>query len=248
MSDKYIHEPSFRPRLRGQIEKAYNKLTRKESRILIIGDIHEPFCLQDYLEFCLTQYKEHNCNQVIFIGDIIDNHYSSFHGTDPEGMGGTKELAMTIEKVAEWYKAFPKATVIIGNHDRIIMRKAFASDVPAQWIRGYNEVLKTPNWNWTERIVFDNVQYIHGESGQAKAKAKNDMMSTVQGHLHSLAYIEWFAGIHNNIFAMQVGCGVDVESYAMAYAKGFKKPVISCGIVIGGHTAINVLMNTRKKK
>jgi hypothetical protein len=42
---------------------------------------------------------------------------------------------------------------------------------------------------------------------------------------------------------MQVGCGVDGGSYAAAYAKNFKKQAIGCGVVIGGHTAINCLMN-----
>jgi len=41
---------------------------------------------------------------------------------------------------------------------------------------------------------------------------------------------------------MQVGCGVDWKSYATAYAKNFKKQAIGCGVVIGGKTAINELM------
>ena len=41
---------------------------------------------------------------------------------------------------------------------------------------------------------------------------------------------------------MQVGCGVDHHSYAMAYAKAGKKPAIGCGVVIDGKTAINELM------
>ena len=45
--------------------------------ILVIGDLHEPFCLDGYLDFCLEQYETYNCNQVIFIGDILDNHVFS---------------------------------------------------------------------------------------------------------------------------------------------------------------------------
>ena len=41
---------------------------------------------------------------------------------------------------------------------------------------------------------------------------------------------------------MQVGCGIDFSSYAMAYAKAGKKPAIACGVVIGGRTAINEAM------
>ena len=43
-------------------------------------------------------------------------------------------------------------------------------------------------------------------------------------------------------WAMQVGCGLDRETYAAAYAKHYKKQAIGCGVVIGGHTAINCLM------
>ena len=231
----------FRPRLKGNKKKAFEYFTKKERRILVIGDIHAPFVLDGYLDFCQETYAKHNCNQVIFIGDILDNHYSSFHQTDPNGLGGGQELEYAIEKVQEWYKAFPVADVLIGNHDRIIMRKAIDSDVPQQWIKSYNEVLGT-TWNWIERIVYDGVQYVHGEGGTARTKAKNDMMSTVQGHIHTQCYTEWLVGRNFRVFGMQVGCGIDGGSYAAAYAKHFKKQAVGCGVVLGGHTAINCLM------
>jgi hypothetical protein len=140
--------------------------------ILVIGDLHEPFCLDGYLEWCKEQYKIHNCNQVIFIGDIMDNHAYSFHEPDPDGMSAGLELEKTIEKVSKWYEAFPYADVMIGNHDRMAARKAFSGGIPAAWIKSYNEVLGTPNWNWCESIVYDDVLYEHGEGGQAAAKLR----------------------------------------------------------------------------
>jgi len=234
-------ESDFRPRLKGNTKAAYDNFTKKERRILVIGDIHAPFTLDGYLEFCQDVYARYNLNQVIFIGDILDNHYSSYHETDPSGLSGKDELECAIEHVALWKEAFPVADVIIGNHDRLIMRKAFSSDVPKEWIKSYNEVLGT-NWNWTERIVYDNVQFVHGEGGTARTKARNDMMSTVSGHIHTQAYTEWLVGRNFKVFAMQVGCGVDASSYAAAYAKNFKRQAIGCGVVLGGHTAINCLM------
>tara|TARA_R100000664_G_C2753760_1_gene141208 strand:+ start:23 stop:742 length:720 start_codon:yes stop_codon:yes gene_type:complete len=231
----------FRPRLKGNKKRAFEYFTKNERRILVIGDIHAPFVLDGYLEFCQETYAKHNCNQVIFIGDILDNHYSSFHQTDPNGMGGGQELEHAITIVQEWYRAFPVADVLIGNHDRIIMRKAVDSDVPKQWIKSYNEVLGV-DWNWTERIVYDGVQFVHGEGGTARTKAKNDMMSTVQGHIHTQCYTEWLVGRNFRVFGMQVGCGIDAKSYAAAYAKHFKRQAIGCGVILGGHTAINCLM------
>jgi predicted phosphodiesterase len=232
----------FRPRLKGNKKVAYDFINSRERRILVIGDIHAPFTLPQYLDFCKDMYARHNCNQVIFIGDIIDNHYASFHTTDPDGMGGGDELDLAIKHVKKWKKAFPVADVCIGNHDRIIMRKAFDSQIPSRWIKSYNEVLGT-KWNWVEQIVYDGVQYVHGEGGTARTKCKNDMMSTVQGHIHTQAYTEWSVGKNFKIFGMQVGCGIDSKSYAAAYAKNFKKQAIGCGVVIGGHTAINCMMD-----
>lgn len=233
----------YRPRLTPEeYNLILNHRKTTENRVLVIGDLHEPFCLDGYLEFCIDTYNKYQCNKVVFIGDVIDNHYSSYHETDADGMGGGQELELAISKLAEWYKAFPIAHVTIGNHDRLIMRKAQTSAVPKKWIKDYKEVLEVPKWEFVNRVVIDNVQYIHGEAGTAKVKCKADMMSTVQGHLHTQAYTEWFVGANFKVFGMQVGCGIDHESYAMAYARQGKKPVIGCGVVIDGKQAINVLM------
>jgi hypothetical protein len=230
-----------RPRLSAQQVKALDFIRANERRILVVGDLHCPFELDGYFEFCVEQYENFNCNHVVFIGDILDNHYSSYHETDPNALGGSYELNEAIKHVAKWAEAFPVADVIIGNHDRLIMRKAFSSSVPKEWIKDYNEVLGT-SWHWRDRVEYDGVQYVHGEGGTARNKAKNDMQSTVQGHIHTQAYCEWMVGNNFKIFGMQVGCGIDRDSYAAAYAKHFKKQAIGCGVVLGGHTAINCLM------
>jgi len=233
----------FRPRLKGNIKKAYDHLTKKEDRILVIGDLHEPFCLDSYLKHAKDMYAKHNCNKVVFIGDVIDNHYSSFHDPDPDGMGGGDELDLAILRLKRWYKAFPVADVCIGNHDRIVTRKAYAGGVPKRWIKGMAEVLETPNWNYQERFVYDDVQYIHGESGRATKKAKDDMMSTVQGHRHTEMFTEYAVGANYKVFGCAVGCGIDQSSYAMAYGKHFKKCAIGVAIVFGGKYALNEPMN-----
>jgi len=221
----------------------YKKQNNEESNVLVIGDLHEPFCLEGYLEFCLDTYHNYKCTDVIFIGDIIDNHYSSYHETDADGLGGGDELELAVSKIAHWYKAFPVAKVLIGNHDRMIMRKAQTSAIPSKWIKSYQDVLEVPNWEFLERYVLNDVQYIHGEAGTARTKCRADMMNTVQGHLHTNCYTEHYVGAKYRIFGMQVGCGIDHESYAMAYAKAGKKPAIACGVILNnGKTPINVMM------
>ena len=242
-----MRKKSYRPRLRGQIKKAFLNLTKKENRILVIGDLHEPFCLDGYLDFCKETYQNFNCNKVVFIGDVIDNHYSSYHESSADGLGGKYELEQAIKKLSKWYKAFPIADVTLGNHDRIIIRKAQTSNIPSKWIKEYREVLETPKWNFVTDVYYDGVRYVHGDkSGKPRMAAKRDMVSTVSGHYHTDFYVEWLFGKTRAIFALATGCGIDSKSYAMGYMQGGKKEAIGCGVVLGGHTAFNVKMNLNK--
>jgi len=212
-------------------------------RVLIIGDLHEPFTLESYRKFCYDVYKKYKCTHVIFIGDIVDNHAVSYHESDADGMSAGDELDLAIENLAEWYKLFPKADVVIGNHDRLIMRKAFTGGIPRRWIMDYQDMFGVPGWRFAERFSYDSVQYIHGEGGTARNRAKKDLMSTIQGHLHTQAYTEHYVGANFHIYGSQVGCGVDWKTYAMAYARDYGKPVIGCMVVLDhGKLPVNILM------
>jgi len=222
-----------------QCKRAYTNQLESgdiDATVLIIGDLHHPFCLPGYLAFCQEQYERFNCDTVVFIGDIIDNNYPSYHETDPDGLSGGEELDLAISKTKPYVEAFPNAWVLIGNHDRMIMRKSFSGGIPAKWIREYNDVLEAPGWKFVDEVVIDKVQYCHGEGGSARVKAKNDKFNTVQGHLHTQAYIESSVGRDSCVFGMQVGCGIDRRAYAMAYAKTGPKPAIGCGIVMDSGT------------
>jgi len=234
----------YRPRLnKTEYDLIKNHRENNTSNVLVIGDLHLPFCLDGYLDFCIEQRDKYKCNKIIFIGDIIDNHYSSYHETDADGLGGGQELEFAISELKPWYKAFPEATVIIGNHDRIIMRKAQTSSIPTKWIKSYKEVLEVPKWDFKESISIDDVLYIHGEGGTARSRMKKDLNSVVQGHLHTQAYTEHLVGSNFNIFGMQVGCGINHKAYAMAYAKNYGKPAIGVGLVLdNGTLPFNKLM------
>lgn len=223
--------------------EVFKKALEVKKNVLVIGDLHLPFTLEGYLEHCIETYYKHNCNEVVFIGDIIDNHASSYHETDPDGYSAGQELKLAIQQVKNWYQAFPKATIIIGNHDRLIMRKAYSSGLSKLWIKDYAEVLGTPGWNFTESIEIDDVLYIHGEGGTARQRARRDLQSVVQGHLHTQAYVDWVVGSKFKIFGCQVGCGIDHKTYAMTYAKEFAKPAIGCAVILNGKTVFNEMMD-----
>ena len=206
--------------------------TGDPDNILVIGDLHEPFCLDDYLYFCREEQEKNNCGTVIFIGDVIDNCFSSYHEADPDGYSAGQELDRAIDRIADWYEVFPVATVIIGNHDRMAYRKATTGGVSKRWVREYSDVLNTPNWVFTESLELFGINFNHGEGGTARNRIKNELQSQVQGHLHSQFYCDFLAGSKFLVFGMQVGCGIDRLAYSMAYGKNYKKPIIGCGVVL----------------
>jgi hypothetical protein len=209
-------------------------LTGDINNVLVIGDPHEPFCLEGYMEHCLEQQKRFNCGTVICIGDIVDNHYSSFHDADPDGKGAGDELAATIKKTKEWHRVFPNAICTIGNHDAIIMRKAFSSGVSKRWIKGLSEVLEMPTWKFVESYEHNGILYTHTLGGNLLIAAMARRQSTICGHLHTKAEIQWNVSKFDRIFSMQVGCGIDDKAYAFVYAKLVaRKSIISCGVVLG---------------
>ena len=204
--------------------------------ILVIGDLHAPFTLPTYLKFCREQQETYDCGTVVFIGDVIDNHYSSYHESDPDGYGAGEELDRAIDMIKDWYRTFPKATVIIGNHDRLVYRKAFSAGVSKRWVREYKDVLYTPDWTFVENIELFGININHGEGGTAKNRMKTELQSQVQGHLHSQLYVEYAVGANFIVWGMQVGSGIDIKSYAMAYGKNYKKSAIGCGVVLNKGT------------
>lgn len=215
----------------------------KDIRILAIPDLHIPFTKEGYLEFCKKMYKDYNCNTVVFLGDIIDNHYSSYHETDPDGLSAKDELENAKRMVKDWYTAFPKAKICLGNHDRLIIRKAFSSGLSKAWIKSLNEVLEVKNWEFKEHFVIDNVLYTHGEARIAKTRVKQEFASCVQGHRHSQSYIEYSVGrtMKEPVFAMQLGAGIDDSQYAFAYAKDGSPTHINVGIIIDRNPLIRYM-------
>lgn len=231
-------EETLRPRLRQQ---AYDLVKGTGNRILIVGDLHAPFIRDGYFKFCCDIYEKYNCNQVIFTGDIMDNHYTSFHDTDPDGFGAGEELLLARHQISNWYNKFPEAKVCLGNHDLIPQRKAFNAGISDRWLKDIREVLNTPKWEYSDNFYIDGVQFTHGTNKKAKARAKSDLISVVQGHYHSESYLEFFVGKNFKIFAMQLGCGVDGKAYSMAYGKNFAKNHINCGVIINGMPIIEYM-------
>jgi hypothetical protein len=206
------------------------------NNVLIIGDLHLPFTKEGYFEHCINIRDKYACSEIIFIGDIIDNHFSSFHDSDPDGLSAGEEIKQAREGLAKWYKEFPKAKVCLGNHDLIPNRKAFNAGLSRHWVKSIQDVFQLWDWEFADSFVIDGVVYEHGIGGKAAQRSKRELLSLVQGHYHTDMYVQYTVGRNFIVFGMQVGCGIDKESYAMAYGKYFPKPALACGVVINDGT------------
>jgi predicted phosphodiesterase len=205
----------------------------------IVGDIHAPYTLDGYLEFCQATFERHEVNRVIFAGDVIDHHALSFHDSEPSLKGAMGERLEAQEVLAPWYRAFPKVEITEGNHDiipkRWLKKLGMESHV---YLRTNAEIYGyPPGWTEVEHVFSNGVLYHHGmtavaDFGYAK-DARARMCNTVTGHAHSNFGVGYTANDTKMVWGMGVGCGVDRRSMAFAYGKHFpKKPIIGCGVVL----------------
>jgi predicted phosphodiesterase len=206
--------------------------------ILVIGDTHIPFELPNYLDFCLEIKDRVKCKQVVHIGDLVDLHACSYHEHCPDGYSPADEMREADKHLQRWFKAFPQGVrVCRGNHDSIISRKGRTHGLPTRVFKPFREMWNLPD-NWIDAFEHEisGVRFLHGtqysgENAHMKA-AYDSRMNTVIGHLHSYLSGGYTANSKDKIWGMQVGCGVDRNSYAMDYGKDFKrKPIIGCGVV-----------------
>jgi hypothetical protein len=210
-----------------------------KENVLVIGDPHEPFTEEGYIDFCLGVKKAHRCGTVIIAGDLVDSYQISLRDLDPNAKSPKDEIVTARRNLKNWYKAFPVAKLCLGNHDLRLYRKAKKHGIPNVCMRPYREIWSLPDeWETDHEYVIDNVLYNHGFSATKNAaitSAIYNRMSVVQGHGHTTACIAYSASPRDCIFGMSVGCGIDRSSMAAAYGKGFKeKPVVSCGTVENG--------------
>lgn len=218
------------------------------SRILVIPDTHYPFAAPGHLNFLREMYDKYQCNTVVHLGDIIDNHYSSYHDTDPDGFGGSKELDKAIQDIHLLAESFPRMFICNGNHDNIPSRKAFSSGLSNRWVKSIKEVLLSAGapveeWVFGDHHIIDGVKYTHGVGRQAKQRMMQDGLSCSQGHWHSRSSIEWISNIRGTTFSLQLGALIDDRAYAFAYGKHFADSFKNCGIVIDGKVPIIEYMN-----
>ena len=217
------------------------------SNVLVIGDTHCPAMIDGYVPFLKKIQKKHKCTKVVHIGDLVDWASISFHPKAPSLKNSEEEFAKASKQVAKLYKAFPSVTWLIGNHDALTERQAGEVGLPLTVLKDYSELWGVTPWDVIPRFgsgEIDGVMYQHGDRGlggamAASRNAKAEYCSVVQGHLHAQAGVVYNANQRVCTFGMQVGCGVDHRVEAMSYGKKYnQKPIVGCGVVLNGKTAI----------
>jgi hypothetical protein len=199
----------------------------------------------DYPKFLEKIYAEWECNKVVFIGDVVSWDAISFHDKETALYNAHDEFKKARKQVAKLSALFPKAEMMIGNHDCLPARKAATVGVPEFALQSFNQLwdVKWKVHPRFSRIVIDGVIYAHGDVGKggmyaAVKNSRDNFQSYVQGHTHSEAGVWWTVNQQNRVFGMNVGCGADHEALAMHYGKKFnKKPILGCGVVLDGKQA-----------
>lgn len=211
-------------------------------KVLAISDLQVPFQHPDALSFCKAVAKKEKPDKIIQMGDLIDVHSVSDYDADPDGMSPGDELKATRKELQAWYKAFPKATVLLGNHDMRYYKAAFKARIPREILKGMGDILEAPkSWEFVEDVIIDDVLYIHGDqstgvSANASMElAKSSMQSVCHGHYHINAGIQYYANKRHLVFSFNTGCLIDRKAYAFNYGKKLlKKPILGIGIIDNG--------------
>jgi hypothetical protein len=195
------------------------------SRILVIPDLHFPYCHPDSLDFLSYIKKTYKPTRVICLGDELDYHALSFHDSDADLDSAGAELKKSIGYIETLGKIFPKMDLIESNHGSMVYRKAKHHGMPRHLLKSYKEVLNAPDsWKWHDKLDVklpnkNLCRFIHGASSNVLQASQRLAMSLVQGHYHTQFELRyWSNGYHLN-FAITSACLIDDKSLAFAYNK-----------------------------
>lgn len=206
--------------------------------VLVIGDLHEPFSIKGYLQFCWDVCQQVQPTRVVQIGDILTNHRSSYHESEVDAWSAEEELLRAKEKLQDWKLTFQKyrVDVVYGNHDKNIARKFKTSQIAPQWQKSFNDVLNL-NWYFQDELVIDNVLYRHNIGASLNAAVLNACRSgsnLVGGHIHTQQGVIR----HGEYWACLTGVGVDRSAYDQRYAQHPLPYTLGCAVVIEGHLPV----------
>ena len=212
----------------------------KNSKVLVISDLHIPYHHKDSFNFLKEIKKEFKPDKIVNIGDSLDQHALSFHDSSPDLYSAGHELQKAKEYIKELEDIFPEVIEVDSNHSSLIYRRALKHGLPRAYLKDYGDFLETKKWKWVDdlTLTLSNNQrcfFTHGRSADILKVSQTMGMSAVQGHYHTKLLISWWANPDNLFFAMNVGCLINQKNMAFNYARNFKtRFILGCGIIING--------------
>ncbi len=222
-------------------------MASSKNRVLAFGCVHEPVSRPHAIEFCQDLKAAWKCNRVVIAGDLWDSSAISFHANHPDCPGPKDEFDLAYSAIQKWYKAFPHANVLIGNHDARVLRLAESVNIPSKFIRDFSDIFDTPKWTWSYELIIDKVYYFHGTGNggmhPAYNVAKKMLMSAVMAHIHTAAGVKWTASPLKRVFGMDLGCLIDDKAMQFAYGKHMKqRSILGAGIILNGKHPYHEIM------
>ena len=206
------------------------------ANILVIPDLQIPFHHPKALEFLERTQARYKCDNVICVGDELDQAALSSFPKDPDGMSAGDELKAARVALKPFVKAFPRMRICESNHRQRLYKRAFEAGIPADYIAAthkYMDVQRT--WKWAFQHKQDGITFEHGDRGKPVHLIDANGASTVFGHHHTEAGLWFVTREKYSRFAMNVGSLIDINQYAFKYAVLAKrKPVLSCGVILDG--------------
>jgi metallophosphoesterase superfamily enzyme len=215
---------------------------KKDKIILVISDVQAPFHHKDTIPFLKAVKKKYKPGRVVNIGDLSDSYCLTAWQKSPESISANDEIKLLRKFTKEYCKVFPEGDILTSNHDRRLERAAVRAGIPKHFLKDYHEWMGlTKGWTFHDELLIDDIMFTHGEEvgagGQHAAlnRVKHYGRSCVSGHLHTQSCIQYMATRDKLMFGMQVGCLIDREALAFAYAKtSLRKPVLTVGLIING--------------
>lgn len=217
----------------------------------VFSDVHIPFAHPNYLAFLKDTFAEWGVEQIVCLGDLIDNHAISRFQSEPCADGAYTELSKARRMVKELTETFPVVKMCRGNHDDIAYRQAATLGIGAEFIKPFRDIYGLPmSWSLEDEYVIDGVLYTHGTGRSGKHATYNiavdERMSVCSGHTHTGGGVNYIANKQETIFALNTGCLIDYGAYAFEYSRNAKhRPTLGCGIVLSSSEAYFVPMTGR---
>lgn len=213
---------------------------KKDSCVLVIGDVHAPVYHRDTVAFLTSVKKKFRPTRIILTGDEVNWQSISFHTKHPDLPNPKRELEESIRSLQPFYKLFPKADILESNHGSLVFRKAIDAGLPADVIKSYRDMIKAPSgWDWHfELTIYTQlgpIYFHHGKSSSIEKLSKSMAMSSCQGHYHSKFYISYWASPAGLFWDANAGAFADHKHLAMEYAKNsINKSIMGCIVIVNG--------------